>query len=120
MPDPGAAHAPPPPGSASPAITGELPTTLPDPLIAYGTLRPAALAPYVPYWPDPSCSAIVSAPGNGKSWASFAGAATAGVLLRASAAANAASAVRDLLTPARTGHAPGKLRVRAGGRRIRS
>src|SRR3954469_13682059 len=106
MPDPGAAQAPPPPGSASPAITGEVPTTLPDPLIAYGTLRPAALAPYVPYLPDPSCSAIVSAPGNGKSWASFAGAATAGVLLRGGAGGNAASGVRGLFTPAATGQVP--------------
>ena len=98
MPEPGAAQAPPPFGSASPPTTDVLPTSLPEPCLAHGTLRPPVLAPNVPYWFEPSLSAIVSAPGNGKSFASLSrcGAAPAAAGARATATATSTAAKSGL------------------------
>ena len=49
MPEPGAAQAPPPFGSASPPTVDVLPTSLPLPWRAHGTFLPPVLAPNVPY-----------------------------------------------------------------------
>ena len=92
MPEPGAAQAPPPFGSASPPTTEVLPTSLPEPCLAHGTLRPPVLAPNVPYWFEPSLRAIVSAPGNGKSFASLSRSGAAPAAPGATATTTAASA----------------------------